>query len=82
MNKKDMKVVVNELRNDVSYPGVEDTPLHGLSLPDFPMGKAVRKEAIVQFLRWQCVYIFGDGIDENELSDMLYLLKEKKVVMV
>ena len=81
MTKQDVKVVVDEVRKGVQYPDVDDTPLHGLALPDFPYGKHVRKEVIVRFLNWQSCYI-GGGIDEVELTEDLRLLKQKKVIMV
>jgi hypothetical protein len=81
MNKNDCIIVVDELRNNISYPDVEISPLSGCGLPDFPIGKMIRKEAIVMHLRWQCKYLNGD-IDEEQLSEELSILKSKKVIMV
>ncbi len=80
MTKQDVLVVVKELRENVIYEDVDDSPLHGLGLNDFSVGKYVRKEAIVKFLNWQCRYL-GGGIDENELENCISLLKQKKVIM-
>jgi len=80
MNKAEIKIVTNELREGKTYPGVDTDPLLGLALSDFETGKYVRKEVIVNFLNWQCMYIFG-GIDDDELTNCLHLLK-KRVVMV
>lgn len=94
MNKYDIKIVVDELREGKSYVvrGDDDRayldkiyefmmPLEGLGLSDFPHGKIVRKESIVHFLRWQCNRLDGT-IDEEELSSILVCLKEKRVIMV
>lgn len=81
MDKKEIKQVVDELRNDVSYPEVDISPLSGCGLSDFPFGKIVRKEAIVQHLRWQCL-MFNGNIDEEELCANLEIFKHKKIVMV
>ena len=84
MRVEDFRTVVGELRAGCSYPDVDDTPLHGIALSDFPKGKMVRKEAIVKFLSYQCRYMITDGpeFDEEELSNCLMWLKDKKVVMV
>lgn len=81
MTKQDIKIVVDELRKGVHYPEVDDTPLHGLALPDFEKGKIVRKEVIVNFLNWQTAFL-GGGFDEEELTQDISLLKQKRVVMV
>lgn len=94
MNKYDIKIVVDELRDGKVYVnrGADDQayldkihefmlPLEGLGLSDFPHGKIVRKESIVHFLRWQCNRLDGT-IDEEELSAILGFLKEKRVIMV
>lgn len=81
MNKADLKIVVDEFREGKSYPGTEILPLEGCGLPDFPIGKIIRKEVIVMHLRWQALYLNGN-IDEEELSSCLDILKTKKVIMV
>jgi hypothetical protein len=81
MNKNDIRVVVNELRKGTHYPGVEDTPLYGIGLSDFETGKFVRKEAIVNFLNWQCGR-FDGTLDEEELTNCVSLFKEKHIIMV
>jgi len=81
MTKHDMQIVVNELRNNISYPDVDSSPLIGCGLQDFPKGKIIRKEVIVQHLRWQCLFLNG-CIDEQELSDNLELFKWKKIIMI
>lgn len=81
MTKQDMRVVVDELRLHKTYPEVDDTPLEGLALRDFPYGKHVRKECVVKFLNWQCLRLDGT-IDEEELTQDMFLLKKKRVIMV
>ncbi len=81
MTKADIKVLMDEMREG-KYYDTDDSPLHGLALDDFPKGKHVRKEAIIKFLNWQCRYIFGNGIDEEALSDHIWLLQHKRVVMI
>lgn len=81
MTKTEIHTVVNEIRKGKRYEGVEDTPLHGLALKDFESGKYVRKEAIVNFLNWQCGR-FDGTIDEEELQNCISLFKEKRVIMV
>jgi hypothetical protein len=81
MLKIEMKIVVDELRNHKYYENIDIVPLFGIGLSDFPKGKYVTKEAIVNFLGQQCRY-FNGGIDENELTNCLFLLKEKRVIMV
>ena len=81
MTKADIKILMNELRQGKTYEDVEDTPLHGLALDDFPDRKTVRKEAIVQFLNWQTRCLNGT-IDEEALVEHIALLQAKKVVMV
>ena len=81
MNKKEIKLVVDELRKGITYPGVETDPLHGCGLIDFPKHKAVRKEVIVNMLNWQCRYLNG-YIDEYELDTMIEIFKIKKIIMI
>jgi len=81
MTKKELQIVTEELRQNISYPDVEISSLTGCGLSDFPIGKIVRKEAIVMHLRWQCMY-FNGGIDEDQLANELFILKSKKVIMV
>lgn len=81
MNKKEIKLVVDELRNNTSYPNIDISPLSGCGLSDFPIGKIIQKEVIVMHLRWQALYLSGN-IDEEELSSCLDILKTKKVIMV
>jgi hypothetical protein len=81
MNKGELKIVVDELRNGTSYPEVDISPLSGCGLHDFPFGKIIRKEVIVMHLRWQCLF-FNGKIDEEELCNCLEIFKWKKVIMV
>ena len=81
MLKAEMKLVVDELRDHIYYENHDIEPLFGIGLPGFEKGKYVAKEAIVNFLALQCRY-FNGGIDEEELSNCLYLLKEKQVIMI
>lgn len=81
MLKAEMKIVVDELRNHKYYDNHDIEPLFGIGLPDFVKGKYVAKEVIVNFLALQCRY-FNGGIDEDELSNCLFLLKEKQVIMI
>ena len=81
MTKKEIQLVVDELRSGESYPDVSISPLTGCGLPDFPKKRHVRKEVIVQHLRWQCLYLNG-GIDEEELDNCIQILKDKKVIMI
>ena len=76
-----MIILADELRADISYPDVDPVPLFGCGLNDFPKFKPVRKEAILQHLRWQCKCLDG-SIDENQLSEEFQILKEKKVIMI
>ena len=81
MNKNELSKVTRELKDGVSYPGIDISPLTGCALSDFPLRKIVSKEAIVMHLRWQCLFLNGN-IDEEELSNCLHILKDKKVIMV
>lgn len=81
MNKKEIKVVVDELRNNISYDDIDISPMAGCRLSGFKKGKHIRKEVIVMHLRWQCLNING-SIDEEALVDELELLKENKIIMV
>ena len=81
MNKAEIKLVVDELREGKSYPETDISPLSGCGLSDFQKGKMIRKEVIVMHLRWQALYLNGN-IDEEELSSCLEILKTKKVIMV
>jgi hypothetical protein len=80
MNKKEIKIVVDELRANKRY-GTDTNILDGCGLSDFPKRKMVRKEVIVDFLQYQCRYLNG-GIDEEELSSNIETLKVKKVIMI
>jgi hypothetical protein len=80
MTKRDVKILIDELRAGKSYPEVDEGSLYGLALPDFPFGKIVRKEAIVKFLNWQCGR-FDGTIDEEELENCIQLFYMKKVIM-
>lgn len=81
MTKQEIKLVVDELRSGESYPDVSIAPLTGCGLSDFPKRKHIRKEVIVQHLRWQCLFLNGN-IDEEELCYNLEILKDKKVIMI
>jgi hypothetical protein len=81
MTKRDMKILMDELRAGSQYPGTDDSALRGIALRDFPFGKFIRKEAIVHFLVSQCMYMNGK-IDEEELDRCFTLLYMKKVKMI
>lgn len=81
MTKKEIQILVNELREDKSYPGTDISPLCGCGLSDFPQHKMIRKEVLVQHLKWQCKYLNG-GIDEEELCNCLDNFKNKKIIMI
>jgi len=81
MTKNDCKILVNELRNNISYSDIDTSVLFGCGLDDFPKGKIIRKEALLMHLRWQCLFLNG-GIDEQELSDNLWIFKNKRIIMV
>jgi len=81
MTKNDLQTLVNELREGACYLNVDTAPLHGCGLPDFEKGKMIRKEVLVQFLRWQCLMMNGN-IDEEELCECLAIFKEKKIMML
>lgn len=81
MNKSEVKTVVDELRNGTHYPEVSVEPLFGCGLPDFPDRKIVRKEVIVNHLRWQCLQFNGE-IDENQLTEEIEILRAKRIIMV
>jgi hypothetical protein len=78
MNKAEIKVVVNELREGKSYSGTDISPLSGCGLSDFPIGKIIRKEVIVMHLRWQALYLNGN-IDEEELTERLLARLDEKL---
>ena len=63
MTKAEIKLAVNDLRDNVHYEGVSTEPLYGLALDDFPYGKYVRHEVVVNLLHWQCMFLDGT-IDE------------------
>lgn len=81
MTKNDVQIVVSELKDGVSYPDVDISPLTGCGLPDFPDRKFVSKEVVVSHLRWQCLQFNGE-IDENQLSEEIAVLRAKRVVMI
>lgn len=81
MTKPEIKKVVTDLRNGVTYDNISTEPLFGIGLSDFPKRKYVRKEVITNFLNYQCMNIDG-SIDEPELENCLFYLKDKKVVMI
>ena len=81
MTKKELTLVTRELKEGISYPDTDLTPLWGCALSTFPLFKFVSKEVIVMHLRWQCL-MFNGNIDEDELSNCLEILKHKKVIMV
>lgn len=80
MNKKEIKLVVDELRANKRY-GTDTNILDGVGLSDFQKRKVVRKEVIVDFLQYQCRYLSG-GIDEEELGSCIESLRFQKVIMV
>ena len=84
MTKRELQEVVKELREGTYYENIDCEPIIGIGLPDFTANKRerkhIRKEVIVNFLRWQTGMLNGE-IDETELSSCLYLLS-KKVLMV
>jgi hypothetical protein len=80
MNKAELKLVTDEYRQGKHYPEIDLEPIIGIGLPDFEKGKFIRKEVIVNFLNWQCLFLSGET-DENELSNCLFLLN-KKVIMI
>jgi len=55
MTKSEIKSAVNDLRNNVHYEGVSTEPLYGVALDDFPYGRYVRHEVVVNLLHWQCI---------------------------
>ena len=81
MLKAEIKIVVDELRDNKYYENHDIGPLFGIGLSEFVKGKYVSKEAIVNFLGQQCKY-FNGGIDEEELTNCLFLLKQKQVIMI
>lgn len=81
MLKSELKIVVDELRNEKYYENHDIEPLFGIGLIDFIKNKYVTKECIVNFLSYQC-RMFNGGIDEEELSNCLFLLKDKRVIMI
>lgn len=60
-------------------PSVDDSPLHGIALPDYREGYA-NKGQIARFLRYQCLQ-FNGGWDNAEFENLAYLLK-RKVMMI
>ena len=63
MTKNEIKEVVDEMRQHKTYPDVSTEPLFWFALSDFPTGKFVRKEVIVNMLNWQCACLDGSFDD-------------------
>jgi hypothetical protein len=83
MTKADIKEIMKDFRapKKSRLTQVDITPLEGLALSSFPKGKFVRKEVIVEFLRYQCTQLNGE-VDDKELNDCFFLLTNKKVNMI
>jgi len=87
MNKKEAVRLVADLRDNLLPDGTLDErdammePLSGLGCSDFERGKIVRYDSALCFLRYQCCQMNG-RLDEAELSNILGLLKEKRIVVV
>jgi len=81
MNKKELIIVTRELKEGKSYPNADISIFDGFALPNYPKNNIISKETIVQMLRYQTMQFNGE-INEQELSNCLYLLKAKKVIMV
>ena len=84
MTKKEISTVVRELQENRyydSYPSGGGDFLFGVGLSDFPLRKMVPKEAIVNFLSYQCRQLNGK-VDTDELENCINYLTEKKVIMV
>ena len=90
MRKDEIKQIVDELRQRKSYWNPENgvdslfkmlEPLDGVGLPDFPKGKMIPKEVIVQFLRYQCLMMNG-SIDYEELEKCIEIFRLKRIIMI
>lgn len=85
MTKRELKELIKlvEAKEPQENVGctVDGNPLNGIALSDFPVKKAVPKKAIVQYLRWQTLFLDG-SIDYSELDTCIYLLKKKQVIMI
>jgi hypothetical protein len=84
MNKQDMVRLTMDLENGVPTPNssmLDENPMDGLYLPDFPDRKPVSYDAALSFLRWHCVYMNGN-INQTELSEMLEVMRRKRVMIL
>lgn len=78
MNKKEIKLVVDELRAGRRYERVSLESLDGCAY--FQGKRRIRKEVIVQFLRWQTLNLDG-SINDEMLGEAVDCLR-KNIVMI
>ncbi|MCP3681271.1 MAG: hypothetical protein GY861_01145 [bacterium] len=86
MNKSEIRKLVSSLNLSIDAKTTTSFnpakhPLNGIGCSDFPLRKPVTFNAILEYLKWQCVQFNGE-INQLELSDCLELLKKKKVICI
>lgn len=65
---------------DVDLSEIDDSILHGCGLSDFvPVYTTL--ETVAKLLRWQCLYMFGDGFDAQELDNMARIARKNFLVV-
>jgi len=61
---------------DIDLENIDDSILFGCGLSDFaPVYTTI--ETVAKLLRWQCLFIFGDGFDTQELNRMATIARKK-----
>ena len=78
MNKREIKLVVDEVRMGKMYEKVSIDSLDGCAY--FQEKKKIRKEVIVQFLRWQALNLDG-SINDEMLTEAVDCLS-KNIIMI
>ena len=81
MNKRDQKILMDELRAGKTYDGVDTEVLYGCGLPEYEGNKGIAKEVLVNFLNWQCRYLNG-GLDYEEMENCFAIFKHKRIIMI
>jgi hypothetical protein len=67
-------------RSNADLSAVDESILHGCGLADFaPV--ATTLAAVAKLLRWQCLYILGDGFDAEELNNCHTILRRKAQIV-
>lgn len=69
-----------ELAQSNAELGVPDPIFDGCGLPGYqPI--ATTLEAVAALLRWQCIGIFGDWIDQQALQEMRHICRHKFTIV-